>query len=115
MLIIAVMAMPVEVGSYLFIAALSLATAAKTSVMMLPGPMPFTRTLCGAKARAIHLQGFSACLSHPIQTRHASDYMCEHDLTSIVAPFTGRHTRSTKKKATEMQCDVFLLSKSHTL
>lgn len=30
---------------YLFMAALSLATAASTSVMMLPGPMAFTRTL----------------------------------------------------------------------
>ena len=41
--------------TYLFMAALSLATAASTSVMMLPGPMAFTLTLCGAKARAIHL------------------------------------------------------------
>lgn len=41
--------------AYLFMAALSFATAASTSVMMLPGPMAFTLTLCGAKARAIHL------------------------------------------------------------
>ncbi len=42
---------------YLFMAALSLATAASTSVMMLPGPIAFTLTLCGARARAIHLHG----------------------------------------------------------
>ena len=42
--------------TYLFMAALSFATAASTSVMMLPGPMAFTLTLCGARARAIHLQ-----------------------------------------------------------
>lgn len=41
--------------TYLFMAALSFATAARTSVMMLPGPMAFTLTLCGAKARAMHL------------------------------------------------------------
>lgn len=32
------------------------ATAASTSVMMLPGPMAFTRTPCGAIASAIDLQ-----------------------------------------------------------
>jgi hypothetical protein len=33
----------------------SLATAASTSVMMLPGPMAFTRTPCGAIASDIDL------------------------------------------------------------
>lgn len=47
----------------LFIAALLEATAASTSVMMLPGPMAFTRTLCGAIASAIALHETSHAVS----------------------------------------------------
>ena len=36
-------------------AALSLATACRTSVMMLPGPMAFTLMPCGAREMAMHL------------------------------------------------------------
>ena len=39
------------------ICCLFVATAAKTSVLMLPGPMAFTRTLTGASASAIALRG----------------------------------------------------------
>ena len=39
-----------------FMPASSLATAARTSVMMLPGPIAFTRTPCGAIASAIDLR-----------------------------------------------------------
>lgn len=40
----------------LFMLDLSLATAASTSVLMLPGPTAFTRMLCGASARDSHLR-----------------------------------------------------------
>ena len=48
-------------STHLFMAALSLATAANTSVIMLPGPIAFTRTLCGANASAIHLHPTAGC------------------------------------------------------
>ena len=44
------------IGDHLFMADLSLATAARTSVMMLPGPIPFTLILWAARESAIHLQ-----------------------------------------------------------
>ena len=42
--------------THLSIAALSAATACRTSVMMLPGPIALTLMLCRASASAMHLQ-----------------------------------------------------------
>lgn len=48
----------------------SLATAASTSVMMLPGPMALTRTPCGAIASAMDLE--VTCIEPLIGHLHSS-------------------------------------------
>ena len=52
---------------HLLSAALSPTTLERTSVMMLPGPMAFTRMPYGASARAMHLHNLNIYMleKHP--------------------------------------------------
>ena len=43
--------------------------------MMLPGPMAFTRTLCGASANAMHLRGHTPA-AVPMQPLHKGRVPC---------------------------------------
>ena len=43
--------------------------------MMLPGPMAFTRTLCGASASAMHLRGYTPAAA-PAQPLHRAEGLC---------------------------------------
>ena len=63
-------------GARRFMAARSLATAARTGVMMDPGPMAFTRMLCGASESAMHLPREHTYNWRTEQARESSTSAC---------------------------------------
>ena len=69
-------------GADLFMATLSPTTLVSTSVMMLPGPTAFTLILCGASARAMHLQ---TCTLHLLirQPKIGLFHLVMHDHVTI--------------------------------